>query len=341
VRDRSGLDLADFKRWAIAKDIELIIFNEQRTWKPILFCQEVGIKTVAYVDYYRERDVQNFANYDALICNTERHYSVFDWHPGAIYMPWGTDTELFSPRAKKEGLVNDGLVTFFHSAGRSPDRKGTDFLLKAFDRVRGEAKLVIHTQVPLESRFPEIGEVVERLVRNGKLECVVETVPAPGLYHRGDVYVYPTRLDGIGLTVCEALACGLPVIVPECGPMNEFVTEEGTGAVIKIDRYVSRWDAYYWPQCIVNVENLFHLLQKYVDDLLMTVESKRLAREYAEEFRDWKKNTGCLSEKITRVIIWNSGERDDARLGVENLASENIIGDFYRNLKMLIRSTIG
>ena len=65
------------------------------------------------------------------------------------------------------------------------------------------------------------------------LKIYEKTLPAPGLYHLGDVYVYPSRLDGVGLTVGEALACGLPVITTENGPMDEFVEDGFNGRLGK------------------------------------------------------------------------------------------------------------
>ena len=41
----------------------------------------------------------------------------------------------------------------------------------------------------------------------------------------GDVFVYPSRLEGIGLCVPEALACGLPVITTDCGGVPFTVKE--------------------------------------------------------------------------------------------------------------------
>jgi len=57
------------------------------------------------------------------------------------------------------------------------------------------------------------------------------------LYYLGDVYVYPTTLDGLGLTVYEALASGLPVIATDVAPMNEIITEDN-GKLVKVSSLV-------------------------------------------------------------------------------------------------------
>ena len=119
-------------------------------------------------------------------------------------------------------------------------------------------------------------------------------VPAPGLYHLGDVYVYPSRLEGIGLTQAEALACGLPLIVPDNPPMNEFITPE-SGLTVPIDKLWARADGYYWPQCLVNLDALTEAMQKFVDERGSLSEKKVAARVFAEQRLNWFANGSNLT----------------------------------------------
>ena len=128
-----------------------------------------------------------------------------------------------------------GPVRFFHSAGMGGVelRKGTDILVRAFQQVTGNAQLIIHSQVGLD-RYASVASLIHN---DPRIEFIEATVGAPGLYHLGDVYVYPSRLEGIGLTIAEALACGLPVITTDCAPMNEFVQKDFNGKLVSIERY--------------------------------------------------------------------------------------------------------
>jgi glycosyltransferase involved in cell wall biosynthesis len=312
------VDKRDFVRWLRHNHVEVVIFNEQRDWLAVFLCQDLGIKTIAYVDYYKEDEVADFANYDGLICNTKRHYSVFDWHPGALYIPWGTDTKLFAPKRESFELIAPDRVTFFHSAGMSPHRKGTDILLNSFEKLTGPAKLIVHSQESLESKLPEQATLIRRLIETDRIRVVEETVPAPGLYHLGDIYVYPTRLEGIGLTLCEALSCGLPLIIPDNAPMNEFVPDEqNVGRKVAIDKYVARSDGYYWPQSIVDAGDLSLQMQWYVDHSDQIPALKRNAREYAKLSRDWEKNTGTLSGYVEGIELVSGQLRTNARQRVK------------------------
>lgn len=280
------LNLNKFKKWLENNKIDVVLFNEQVWWQPVLYCAKKGIKTVGYVDYYKKDTVEFFNLYDCLLCNTKRHYEVFKNHKNAIYIPWGTNVQLFKPKSLEP--VSD-CVTFFHSYGYSPNRKGTDFLLKAFDRLEGNAKLIIQGQVKVEDRFPELEPLINKLTADNKLTYIPKTTKAPGLFYMGDVYVYPTVLDGIGLTQAEALASGLPIIVPDCPPMNEFVDKDFS-SVVKIENYEYRKDNYYWPMCYVDVDDLVKKMQFYVDNFARIRDFKSAARKYALKNLDWNKN---------------------------------------------------
>lgn len=270
----------DFVNWIKKNEIELIIFNEQRWFQPLLWCKELGIKTIAYIDYYTEISLPLFNIYDGLICNTKKHFDAFRNHPNASYIPWGTNVSLFKPAS--EGLVDEKRVTFFHSCGYDGDRKGTDLFIKALAECGDvDFKAVIHTQKDLKAQFPGLSDTIDRLSAQGKLQIITKTIPAPGLFHLGDVYVYPSRLEGIGLTIAEALASGLACIVPDMGPMNEFI-DESCGATIRLDRTFAREDGYYWPKCEISISHLAELIRFYSSNKDLVARQKRAARQFAE-----------------------------------------------------------
>jgi 1,2-diacylglycerol 3-alpha-glucosyltransferase len=290
----TAIDKSDFCGWMSSNRIDIVIFNEQRWWYPLIWCAELGVKTVAYIDYYTEETIPLFGVYDALICNTRRHYSAFAWHPRAHFVPWGTEVDVFRPSDARE--AKQGPVVFFHSAGMNPIRKGTDLVVSAFWALPEPKKLVIHTQVDLRKRMPGLVKILESLEAEGSLEIVQKSVKAPGLYSLGDVYLYPSRLDGIGLSLVEALACGLPVITSDNPPMNEFCDADCC-MLVEIERQYARPDGYYWPQCEASVPALARAMSSWsvCSDRLLALQKE--AREYAERNLDWKKN-GCALPRL-------------------------------------------
>lgn len=335
----TAIDLNDFGLWLKKNNIDIVFFNEQRWWEPVIFCHELGIKTGAYIDYYKEDTIPFFAIYDFLICNTKRHYETFKWHNNAYYIPWGTNIKLFNPETFS--LIEKSKLTFFHSCGYNPKRKGTDILLKAFSTIKDKnTKLIIHSQVNLKAYFPELSNKIDSLINSGKLVYIEKTVSAPGLYKLGDVYVYPSRLDGLGLTIMEALSCGLPVITSNNSPMNEFIDGEN-GKLIDIHKYYCRSDGYYWPLCEPDYKNLSEILNSYIENYENISIYKKCARKYAENNLDWNKNSEGLIEIFDDINKISNEQKNNIIKEIRKYESYNdMIVKLYKNHSFLINITL-
>jgi glycosyltransferase involved in cell wall biosynthesis len=133
------------------------------------------------------------------------------------------------------------------------------------------------------------------LSNDDRIELRVGTFE-PFPFSEGDVYLYPSRLDGIGLTLPEAMSCGLAAITTNAGPMNEFITDQVTGLLVSVDKYLGRNDGYYWAENICSLESLRASMQWYLDNKELIQEHKKNAREYATAFLDWMKNGMLLLE---------------------------------------------
>ena len=312
----TSFNLTEFIKWLRENEIQAVFFNEQTWFKPLEVCRDLAIKTGLYVDYYTQDSLPYFDAFDFLICNTKRHYEVFQKHPQSYYVPWGTDTGLFCPRSY-DLVVRDEL-TLFHSCGGDPARKGTDLLIRAFGEVEGNCKLVIHTQIHLLHRWKALDSLIHRLLVQGKLQIIQKTVGAPGLYHLGDVYAYPTRLEGIGLTIAEALACGLPAIVPDDQPMNEFV-DDSCGKLVKVEKHYGRSDKYYWPLGEVSIIGLARRIREYADDLGNMKSHKEKARQHAEAKLNWMNNVKLINKIFTESTLRNTGRNSSASLFAYNM----------------------
>jgi 1,2-diacylglycerol 3-alpha-glucosyltransferase len=286
---KSALNIVQFEKWIFDNKITHILFNEQFWWEPILLAKKHKVICSAYVDYYTKETVDLFQIYDNVFCNTKRHFSVFEKFNNAIYLPWGTDCAVFnySPKPFTERLI------FFHSVGWSPFRKGTDLLIEAAFLLDKPFKLIIHTQGNLFELLPNQKAKLLALIEAGKVEIIERTVEAPGLYHLGDVYVYPTRLEGIGLTIAEAISCGLPAIVPNNGPMIEFISDE-TCKKVAIEKFKMREDNYYWEMSEVSIDDLKKAMEFYIDNKTIINDLAEKTRNFAEINLNWNKNAAQL-----------------------------------------------
>lgn len=274
------LNWKQFSKWIKKNQLDVIIFNEQEDLECV-FKAKIEFPDVvlgSYIDYYKLNTVLDFRIFDFLLCNTKRHYEAFSWHSGAHYLPWGTNLELFKCDISRKEKNN---VVFFHSAGMS-NRKGTITLLDAFIESgigkRG-GKLIIHSQKPI------VYDVSEQEMQANNISIIVKTVSHPGLYHLADVYVYPTTLDGLGLTIYEALAAGLPVIATDAAPMNEIISNTN-GQLVAVEKICARSDGYYWPLSFVSKDSLIEKMNYYLENIDKLETYKREARKFAEASLD-------------------------------------------------------
>jgi 1,2-diacylglycerol 3-alpha-glucosyltransferase len=288
-----SLDSRDFNSWLNNGSFDVIVFNEQHSFLEVERVKKKGIKTAAYVDYYREDTIDFFAIYDLLICVTRRHFSVFSWHQGAKYIPWGIRPSIFT------NAICTREFDFFHSCGNDPYRKGTDILVKSLIPLTN-TRTLIHTQTDLFKSIPSVSEELASLIEAGRLTVIQEDIAPPGLYGQGKIYAYPARLDGLGLTICEALASGLPVVTTDNGPMNEFLSPQ-VGVTVPISKSWSRSDGYYWPLVEVAAEDfsmaLNQTLVNYNKGLLQSVDCV----SYINQNRNLEKNFRELNSSITKL----------------------------------------
>jgi len=63
----------------------------------------------------------------------------------------------------------------------------------------------------------------------------VEHNKLPAIYNDSMFFVAPSRTEAQGVAMCEAMACGLPVVATNVGGIPEFVTNEYNGLLVPPD----------------------------------------------------------------------------------------------------------
>ena len=112
------------------------------------------------------------------------------------------------------------------AAGRLSREKGADVLLDAMPRVRAaipDADLTLLGDGPLK---PELLAQRERLGLDEAVHLVgFQSNPYPYFKH-ADLFVLPSRFEGLPLVVLEALAVGTPVVASDCpGALREILRD--------------------------------------------------------------------------------------------------------------------
>lgn len=290
----------DFLSWLTLVRPDVVIFNEQQWIQPIHWVHSFGIPAVAYVDYYTKKNISEFGFYDGLICNTERHKDAMRRFQRSVFIPWGTDLKVFQPENNQKDRTD-----FFHSFGWSPERKGTDLVIRAMKLLPEGYSLTLHGQTALRTVFPQLENDIDELIQSGRLKLFEETVPAPGLYSKGRVYVYPSRLDGLGLTMAEALSCGLPIVVTDEPPMSEFAIAPFSRKV-KVASYTERKDGYFWPLATVDVSELARKMIEVADEARSDWDGvSDSVRRWSLDHLDANQNFEALLPFLLKIVAEN------------------------------------
>lgn len=133
-------------------------------------------------------------------------------------VPLGVDPERFSPAGPRATLPESEGRFRFLAVGKYETRKGYDVLLRAFDEEfadRTDVALYILANHSEQAKDPasEIRRLGLKSPENiFVLPWIEDVTILPALYRACDAFAAPTRGEGWGLPIIEAMACGLPVI---------------------------------------------------------------------------------------------------------------------------------
>ncbi len=142
-------------------------------------------------------------------------------------IPSSVDLDRFRPGVDGAAIrrrlqIEDRRVIAF--AGRLVPHKGVDTILRALARLPSDVVLLVI------GRGPDLASLTELARRLDVLDRVrfcprVDDEELPQYLRAADLFVFPSqnRLEGFGLAVAEALACGLPVVVADIPGVREVI----------------------------------------------------------------------------------------------------------------------
>lgn len=154
-----------------------------------------------------------------------------------VTIHYGLDIPSVPPNSREAARVRlevtgTGSVPLVGFVGRLVRQKGVDLVLQAFAEVRKshpQSRLVIvgdgSGRRDLEAQVRRLA-LAENVSFTGWVDHVSSIMPA------FDVVVAPSRWEGFGLVLLEAMSHGLPVIASRAGAFPEIVVEGETGLLV-------------------------------------------------------------------------------------------------------------
>lgn len=141
----------------------------------------------------------------------QRELQAIGFSATLLPVPVDTNRLIFRERKKADLFIS------VYGYGGPKDRRSIPEILDAWRKMAGAApKLIIRAQKPVEEikgQLPPAGISVE-----------LGNMPEPAdLYKVGDIALQPSRYEGVGVSLVEAQATGMPVIALDAEPMKDIV----------------------------------------------------------------------------------------------------------------------
>jgi phosphatidylinositol alpha-1,6-mannosyltransferase len=222
-------------------------------------------------------------------CLAVLHELDLDSDPARVrVVPLGADQEFFRPGLDTRDVRERyalGEGRWLLSVARLTRHKGIDTMLGALAQLR---------QGYPDLRYAVVGEGEDRAALEtealqlglGDRVRFLSGVPdrdLPALYNCAEVYVGVSRLlsqrvEGFGISLCEASACGVPVVAGRSGGMPEAVHDGETGLLVDAE----------------NADTVAVALRRLLDDPGLGARFGAAGRKAVERHYNWDRVTADL-----------------------------------------------
>lgn len=287
----------------LIKEIPFELIHDQSCVSGILgrfCCRKSKIKfihTCHGLYYFKGGPIYNWIFYpfeklcsrwtDVLITINGNDYEFTKKHMSAkktVYMPGvGIDTDYYKntvidkAKMRRElGIPENAFVVL--SVGELNSNKNHEIILRAIKSMNMEdVYYVINGDGVLREHLKKLAESLglsDRFILTGNVKNVNE------YYKMADVFAFPSKREGLGLSALEAMAAGLPIITSNKNGINDYSKDGVTGFVHEPDDEEGYKEAlvelYNSPELrknmgTTNEERVLHFSKKSTDDVMREV----------------------------------------------------------------------
>ncbi|KAL6643339.1 hypothetical protein ACP70R_019004 [Stipagrostis hirtigluma subsp. patula] len=235
----------------------------------------------------------------------------------ALPLPIGVSV-MVSEGSRLEPVSSKGKGFVFLSVFKWEQRKGWDVLLRAFlQEFSGADDVVLYLLINAYHSDTNFSSKIRRFVKESSVEesvdgwaevrIIDEHVPQsvlPRLYKATNAFVLPTRGEGWGRPVVEAMAMELPVIVTNWSGPTEYLTEEN-GYPLDVGRLIEVSEGPFMGHLCAepSVDHLRALMRHVVGNREEAKSKGRKAREDMIRRFSPEIVAKIVAEQIQQVLV--------------------------------------
>lgn len=237
-------------------------------------------------------------------------------------IPLGVDEKVFHPHVQARNLARSDFHFLF--VGGTIGRKGIDVLLQAYlnEFTADEDVCLIIKDFGTDSFYKGITfeKVIQKIMSEPNhprmiyLNHEMSEIELAGLYKGVDCLVHPYRGEGFGLPIVEAMACGIPVIVPDVGPAQDFCNARTAFFVsareVRIpQKKVGPLETVDYPWWLEISQTELQRVMRYVyQHRDLAKEKGRLASQHVLSNFTWGKSATTVVERLAQISKKGKGD---------------------------------
>ena len=291
----SDVPIEVYEEWASANSLDAILADNLYQFDEIAKLRAAGISTIGrfvWEHFAEEHAAPARDAYDVIYSfhrGEQRRYA--DMGIESPYLTWGCHPELLAVEPNRR---DDGTVTLLLPGSFMGRRKPLQEVLDAFSQTTDERlRLIVKGQT--QKKENKLGKAA---AADSRIEILLEDQPTDqhlSFVAGCDVCLSPTRWEGLGLPLYEAIAFGQPVITNDNEPMNEAVLDGVNGLLVGAEADGTARSGI--PSWNPDVGDLAGAIERIADDELRA-QLAAGARELRTGDRAWSRTVAGFGELL-------------------------------------------
>ena len=294
----SEVPLSVYREWVEANGLDVVMTDNLYDFDELAQLRADGVKTIGRFvwEHFSEEHAEDARRaldvvYSLHRGEQERYREMGIESP---YVTWGCHPELLAVEPRREG---DGLIRLLVPGSFMGRRKPLAEMLEGFSQTKDERlRLIIKGQTSRKE-----GKLAKAAKADPRIQVLIEDQPTDehlSFVAGCDVCLSPTRWEGLGLPLYEAIAFGQPVITNDNAPMNEAVLDGVNGLLVSAT--VEGTARSGIPSWSPDPAELGRAIDRIAEDDLRA-ELAAGARELREGERAWSRTVEGYSELLSQV----------------------------------------